>query len=148
VRQHWNDVHRDVASAGRLCGDVSGDRRSQRLRDLPAELAPEDDVDQRFVVSEQSYVDRAAYQDEAGHHTEGHRNSAADALLEIEVLAADTPKGKDHATTEDVQGQDIEQQQVEGVTTVLGRSERQSDANHRGRRDKRDRDLHADDCVD
>ena len=115
---------------------------------FPAELAPEDDVDQRFVASEQGYVYTAAERAEAGFGTEGHGNGAANPLLEIEVLAADTPKGEDRATTDEVQGQDVEQQQVEGVKTVLGCSERQSDANHRGRRDEGDRDLHADDRVE
>lgn len=57
VRQHWDDLHSDIGSAGRFRRDGGGDRRGQRLRNLPAELAPHDDLDQRFVVSEQGYVD-------------------------------------------------------------------------------------------
>ena len=88
VRQHWEDLHGDVGLARCFRRDVGGDRRGQRLRDLPAELATEDDVYQRFVVSEQGYVDSAADRDEAGHPIEGHGNGATDTLLEIEVLAA------------------------------------------------------------
>jgi hypothetical protein len=57
VRQHWDDLHSDIGSAGRFRRDGGGERRGQRLRNLPAELAPHDDLDQRFVVSEQGYVD-------------------------------------------------------------------------------------------
>ena len=102
MRQHWDDLHSDVRSAGRFRCDVGGDVRGQRPRDLPTELAPKDDIDQRFVVSEQGYVDSTADRDEAGHHTEGPGNGASDALLEIEVPAADAPKGEDQATTDEV----------------------------------------------
>jgi hypothetical protein len=81
--------------------DFSRDRRGQRLRGLPTDSAAENDVYQCFVISEQGYVDSAADRDEAGHPTKNRGNGAADAVLEIEMLAADAPQREDQATADE-----------------------------------------------
>ncbi len=92
-RQHGDDLHRDVGSAGRLHRDVCGDLRSQRLRDLPAKLATKDDVYHGFMVSEQGYVDRAAERDEAGYRSQGQGNRVTDLFSRSRCLGR-TPQGR------------------------------------------------------